>query len=101
MQRSLRGHRNQALNCLRPKHDISQAGVKLLSSEAANFLQNALEGKRLSIRAIGRHRIERVSNHDNPCTDWDVVAGKAIGIPSSVKVFMMMPNGLCYRALER
>src|SRR2546430_15173361 len=101
LQRSLRSRRDQPPNGLRPKHDISKTGVKLLSSEAANFLQNALEGKRLSIWAISCHRIERVSNHDNPCADWDIVARKTIGIPSPVEVFVMMPNGPLYRALQR
>src|SRR5207249_10784411 len=58
----------------------------------SHFLKRALEIKRLSVRTISCHGVNRIRNHDYSSTDWYALTGQAIGISRPIIVFVMVTD---------
>src|SRR6266566_1252439 len=57
-----------------------------------HFVKRLLKTERLSVRPIGCHRVNRIRNHDYPCTDRNSLTGQAIWVACAIIILMMVTN---------
>ena len=79
---------------------LDEPRIKLPTRVRCQFFHHHVKAKRLTVRAVGGHGVDRVGNHDNPSTDGNCRPYQSVRIPRSVKILVMVSNGVQDGALE-
>src|SRR5437879_8784663 len=64
------------------------------------FPNGVLKCQGSSVGSIGRHRVHRIGDHDDPCPERDLVSNQSVGVAGTIVVLMMMLDGLNDCTLE-
>src|SRR6266849_8216080 len=79
---------------------LHETRVELTSRILLEFLDGARKAHGLAIRPIARHRINGIGDHDDACTDRDLVTRESVRISRSVEVLVMMSDHAFNRTTE-
>src|SRR4029077_3643576 len=66
--------------------------AEVASPAPVNLVHCDLEAQSLAVEALGRHRVERVGDVDDPCGERDLVSQEAVGIAAPVGPLVVMAN---------
>src|SRR4051794_9920138 len=66
------------------EEDVDHARIELRSRRLAEPQTRLLGAETLAVGPIGRHRVERVADEDDPGLDRNLLAGLAVGIAGAV-----------------
>src|SRR5438093_7384048 len=69
---------------LKREERLDDGRVELASRRLAQAARGFVCAEPPPVRTVGRHRVERVADQDDPRLDRDLLAGLAVGIPQSV-----------------
>jgi hypothetical protein len=75
--------------------------VKLYSTVDHQLLPNLVQAQCLSVRAVGQHRVNRVTHLDYPGGDRDLVAFQSIWITLPINPLVMATHGIHHISGER
>src|SRR5438445_2572910 len=64
------------------------------------FPNGVLKCQGSSVGSIGRHRVHRIGDHDDPCPERDLGSNQSVGVAGTIIVLMMMLDGLNNSTLE-
>src|SRR5919201_3359638 len=71
---------------------IDHVGRELRAAAAMYLCRRFLDRHRGAVGTVGGHRVPRVGEPDDACLEWDLVAGKPVGIPGAVPAFVVMAD---------
>src|SRR2546425_5362554 len=82
----------------RLRHELHEPRVELGPRILLKFLDHSRQAEGASVRAIGRHSVNCVGNHDYARADRNLLPSDTVGISRPVEVFVMVPDHRLNRA---
>ena len=79
---------------------IHKIGIELCSATLLKLPDNRLHRKLLPVRSIRSHRVGRIRNHDDSCTEWNRFARYSIRISVPIPAFVVTPYSILDCASE-
>ena len=74
----------------------NDGGIELRFDRLRHPKSRDAAGHRLSVGAVARHGVVRVSDRDDPGEERDVIPNQAFWLPVTVNPFVMVPNDFRY-----
>src|SRR4051794_25882716 len=75
------------------QQSVCDLGIELFATASYQFRPHCSLIKRSAIRALGRHSIERVREHDHARSKRNILSVQTVRISAAVPIFMMMHDG--------
>lgn len=89
------------MQCPALEDDPDDVGVELGAGAPLDLSLDLVYGKRLSVRAVGEHGVDRVAQHDDARREGDRLPPEPVGVSATVEALVVMAHAADHLVGER